>query len=109
MVGGGGGNLKYATGTASFGTYAELNISGLDFKPYAVCVFGVKGDQFFSVAYGVSDDSGTPVSCASISKSSGSPVYLNGIDYFVPQDDGFKIVMPSNAYITSYTWYAIGK
>ena len=104
----GGGKLKYATGTATYDSNAQLVITGLDFRPYAVGVWGYTNTTYYGTGYGISDADGNSVSCSAINRKATSTVnYLSDSQYFVPNDSGFTMTMPVGT-TTTFTWYAIG-
>lgn len=96
MVGGVGGNLKYATGSTSGDS--KIVVTGLDFKP--ICVFIVKGSgsymSFGGIAY---NPEGVKVAAGFAQSNE-----LYDVDTFI-SEDGFSFNVGNG----TYTWYAYGK
>lgn len=108
-AGGGGGGLKYATGTqqGSGKTAVTMNVSGLEFRPHAVLVWH---GYTWAFSGGICDADGTVVSSRYVMATSSSQ--KSGAANFTPTDDGFSITVNANTGVMSnwvWNWAAIGK
>lgn len=103
------GGVKYATGTGSFNEDGYFEVTGLDFRPYAVGIFGLASTSIYLSGYAIADAEGAPVSCAIVLRRNTSGNYFEGSKHFVQNDAGFTIEGAKIfSQITSCSWYAIG-
>jgi len=103
---GGGAVIKYATGTVQIngaeGEIQTITVSGLGFRPYAVCM---RGGNPYSCGIGACDASGAAVAARVVSNTD------HGIStaVFTPNSDGFSIQAKTTKLAPdTWTWFAYG-
>lgn len=98
IAGGGDIEMKYATGTSG----ATINVSGLDFKPQAIYVYGYMYNMQSYYAWVSLMFNGDEL----LSQVSGMSAGGLTVDNISVTDDGFTLTITDSRW--SCTWHALG-